>query len=152
MTESSGARKETWDVSLAGVRGTETLIRRGADYHSTVKLGPVKEEHGQIGDRRWHVNENGVASPTKADDTASFVMLRVLNDFADPKNDVRLLGEVADPAPAYVVQVKMPHQKHLEWLFLDKKTTLITRSEHAITGGGNIVTTYEDYRFDTRFG
>ena len=86
-----------WSLTFSGVTGTETLLRRSADYHSTIALGPFTEEFGEFAGRRWHVNENGVPSPSKGDDYTSFVMFRVMDDVADPKNDVTLLGEISAP-------------------------------------------------------
>lgn len=142
----SAASKDVWSMTVSGVSGTETLIRRGTDYHSTIVLGPLTQEFGQLAERRWEVNENGVPSPSKSDDYMSFMMFRVMDDVADPKNDVTLLGEVSSPSPAYVVQVKVSHHKHLQWLFFDKQTYLVTRTERAEDHGERLVTTYDDYR------
>lgn len=124
---------------------TETLVRQGRDYHSRFVLGPMTEEYVQRGDQRWYRDRNGIAFPSKEEDQLSFLMFRVLDEANDPKNDVTLLGEVALPSPAYVVQVKMPQNKHPEWLFFDKATNLITRTERQ-SGKHRFVTTYDDYR------
>ena len=143
----SGAtvRTEVWGFTTAGAQGTERLVRRGTDYHSRIQTGPFTEEYGQLGDVRWHMNENGAVSDSRREDVRSFEMFRVLEDASDPKNDVKLLGEVHDPQFAYVIEVKRPGFRHPEWIFFDEKTALITRTEEII-GKQRFVSTYDDYQ------
>ena len=137
-------RLEVWRFTKSGSSGTERLVRHGTDYHSTIQTGPFTEEYGQSGSSRWHVNENGAVSETTATEFYSFEMHRILEDASDPKNDVTLLGETETPAPSYVVEVKLPQFKHPEWVFFDKKTSLITRTER-IVADHRWVSTYDDY-------
>ena len=137
-------RTEVWQFTKAGASGSERLVRHGTDYHSVIQTGPFSEEYGQAGDARWHVDENGVVSDTTGSEFYSFEMFRVLEDASDPKNDVKLLGETQTPQPAYVVEVKIPEFKEPEWIFFDKTTALITRTER-IVEGSRLVSTYDDY-------
>jgi hypothetical protein len=137
-------RIEFWHFTKAGASGSERLVRHGTDYRSTIQTGPLTEEYGQAGTLRWHMNENGVVSDTTGTELYSFEMYRILDDASDPKNDVKLLGETQAPIPAYVVEVTIPAFKHPEWVFFDKKTSLIIRTER-IFGEHRFVSTYDDY-------
>jgi len=139
------ARRETWALNDAGFAGTETLVRRGLDYHARLSHGPFVEEYGQVDGKRWHLGLNGTVSSRLSEDYISFAMFRVLEDAADPKNDLKLLGEVSDPRAAYVVEVRIPLEKHPEWIFFDKTTGLVDRTEEVIDGD-RVVSTYDDYR------
>ncbi len=138
-------RRETWSLNDVGSLGTETLVRRGVDYHAKIQHGPLVEEYGQFDGKRWHLDLNGSVSPTQDVEGESFVMLRVLEDAGDPKNDVKLLGEVGDPKPAYVLEIQRSGFKRPEWVFYDKATGLVTRTEK-IVRGERLVSTYDDYR------
>lgn len=137
-------RTEVWQFTKSGASGTERLVRHGTDYHSVIQTGPFTEEYGQSSASRWHMNENGVISDTTGAEFYSFEMFRVLEDASDPKNDVKLLGQTQTPHAAYVVEVKLPEFKHPEWVFFDKTTSLITRTER-IFEDQRIVSTYDDY-------
>ncbi len=139
---------ETWTFSKAGLNGTETLVRKGLDYYSRITQGPLVDEYGQLLGHRWHRDANGVVSPVQSVDYTSFEMLLFtdsFNDAADPKNDVKILGEIEDPQPAYVLEVKLTGEKHPEWVYYDKKTGLIDRITRVIDGEHATVS-YDDYR------
>jgi hypothetical protein len=138
-------RVEEWQFTKAGQQGTEHLVRSGTDYHSVIKSGPFTEEYGQVNSARWHMDENGVVSDTTDVETNSFEMFRVLEDASDPKNDVNLLGETQLPQPAYVVEVREAGSKHPEWIFFDKQTSLIVRTEQVISRH-RFVSTYDGYQ------
>lgn len=139
---------ETWTFTKAGLGGTEALVRQGLDYYSRITSGPLVDEYGQFLGHRWHRDENGVTSAVTDADYTSFEMLLFedsFNDAADPKNDVKVLGESADPQPAYVLEVKRTGEKHAEWMYFDKQTGLIDRIVRIIDGKRATVT-YSDYR------
>lgn len=138
-------RRETWRLSDAGFAGTETLVRRGLDYHARLSHGPFVEEYGQVDGKRWHLGLNGTVSSRVAEDYVSFAMFRVLEDAADPKNDLKMLGEVREAKPAYVIEVRLPLEKHPEWIFFDEATGLVDRTE-GVVDDERIVSTYDDYR------
>ncbi|MBV8082507.1 MAG: retropepsin-like domain-containing protein [Candidatus Eremiobacteraeota bacterium] len=138
-------RTESWTFTKDGQQGAERIVRRGTDYHATITSGPFAEEYGQLGDARWYVNQNGAVTASDRTDISAFDMFRVLEDASDPKNDVKLLGTVASPSPAYVVEVTRPGFKHREWVFIDTKTSLITQTQRRI-GKFLIVSTYDGYQ------
>jgi len=138
------SRQESWQIDDDGLIGRETLTRHGLDYFAHIERGPFVEEYGQLEGRRWHRGPNGTVSPVQSVDYESFAMLRVLEDAADPKNDVKLLGEVAAPKAAYVIEVRFPGVTQPEWVFYDKSTGFIIRVETTIRGE-QFVSTYDDY-------
>ena len=141
-------REERWDFTKAGFAGTEVLSRSGHDYVSRIVRGPLTEEYGQLLGHRWHLDENGVVSAVQSDDWTSFDMLLVMrnvDDAEDPKSDVKLLGETADPKPAYVVQVNTTGARHPEWFYYDKQTGLVDRITR-IVDGERATLTFDDYR------
>jgi hypothetical protein len=136
---------ERWSFVDSGLSGTEDLERSGEDYRSTITAGPFVERFGQHGADRWHQNANGFTSVTTALDERSFYAVRVLEDAADPKNDVTVLGQTAGDHPAYVLAVKLPGRRHPEWVFYDKSTWQIVRIE-SVSGTHRLVETYDDFR------
>lgn len=136
---------EDWRFTDSGIGGTEHLERSGTNYHSILHEGPFVEEFGQQNGQRWHRDFNGFASPTTSIDDTSFIAERVLEDAADPKNDAKVLGVTQGAAPAYVVQVNIPGDRHPEWVFYDVRTSVIVRVER-IAGKRRIVSTYDDFR------
>ncbi len=141
----AAVRVEMWAFTSAGSQGTERLVRRGTDYHSVIVTGPFTEEYGQSGDARWYMNQNGAPSDSSGSEYTSFLMYRVLDAASDPKNDVKLLGEVSAPQPAYVIEVKRPDTKHPEWVFFDKQTALVIRTEQVVDKR-RLVSIYDDYQ------
>jgi len=141
-------RQETWAFTKAGLAGTETLVRSGMDYRSHIVTGPLAEDYGQLLGHAWRRFPGGVVTPVQSPDYTSFEMLlfmRSLDEAADPKNDVTVLGEVQSPKPAYVLQVKTTGAKHPDFVFYDKKTGLIDRFESVVDGKRTAIT-YDDYR------
>jgi hypothetical protein len=136
---------EHWRFIDSGLAGTEILERSGTNYHSTIEQGPFQEQYGQLDGKRWHQNYNGFTSPVTSVDDVSFTAVRVLEDAADPKNDVTVVGETAGDHPAYVLQVKGPGRKHPEWIFYDKATAQIVRVE-SVVGRRRAEQTYDDFR------
>jgi len=136
---------EDWSFTRAGQGGTEHLERSGTDYDSQITLGPFSDSYGQFNGVRWHRDDNGFTSNTYANDDESFFPLRVLDDLADPKNDLTLKGETAGASPAYVIELKRPLYRHPEWVFVDKDSDLITRVEW-VYRKRRIVNVYDDYR------
>lgn len=136
--------RETWSFTDTGLQGTEQLDRSGTDYHSVIRTAANTEEFGQSGDKRWHRGPNGFVTTTSGRDERSFFALRVDEDAADPKNDVSVAGESADPA-AYVVKIKVTGARHPEWAFYDKATGNLVRFEYA-SGRGRVATTFDDFK------
>jgi Aspartyl protease len=136
---------EDWSFTDTGQSGTEHLERSKTDYDSQITFGSLAESYGQFNGVRWHHDYNGFTSTTYANDDESFFPLRVLDDLADPKNDVTLKGETTGASPAYVIEIKRPLYHHPEWVFVDKSSDLITRVEW-VSGKRRIVNVYDDYR------
>lgn len=142
-------RQESWAFSKEGLAGTETLVRSGSDYRSRIAAGPLVDEYGQFLGHGWHRDQNGVVSPVASPDYTSFEMMLFMRNFdeaADPKNDVTVLGEVQDPKPAYVLQIKVTGYKHPDFAFYDKETGLIDRFVSIDEDGSRTTLTYGDYR------
>ncbi|GAC1654189.1 MAG: hypothetical protein NVS9B12_04650 [Vulcanimicrobiaceae bacterium] len=135
---------EQWKYTEAGTSGTETLFRAGTDYHSSISYGPFSEQYGQRAGKRWHQDANGLTTDAQGSEERSFYTARVLEDAADPKNDAKVLGQVAAPSAAYVVEVKVSGSKHPEWIFYDKASFLITRVE-GIVNNRRLISTYDTF-------
>jgi len=145
------ARRESWHFTEAGLRGTETLTRQEYNFHSKIAAGPIVDEYGQFQGQRWHKDPNGFVTPVQGIDATSFEMLVFMRNFGDtedPKNDVKVIGESADPQPSYVVQITRPDYKHPEWVFYDKKTGLVDQIVDVVSDT-RLTATYSDYR-DTK--
>lgn len=139
---------EQWSFNRSGLVGTESLVRSGSDYYSKIAAGPLVEEFGQLAGHSWHRDFNGVVSPVSSPQLTSFEMLifmDALNDASDPKYDVKVAGEVADPQPDTVLSLKRPQDKHLEYLYYNKRTSLIDKVSF-VSGGDRYTVSYGDYR------
>lgn len=140
---------EEGTIGAYGLTGRYRKVYAGLhaddDSRQGVSLGPFTESFGRYQGQRWRHNENGITTvlqdTVRADENDA---LGFLGDTDNPKNDVTLLGEIAAPAPAYVVQVK---RKNLEpfWSFYNVKTGLLERVEVGYKDH-RVVYTYDDYR------
>jgi len=134
---------EDWRLFQDGTVGEYRVYRLGKDVRAITTLGPTSYEKGLLHGIRWEQNRNGITfayggvheQHTAASDHA----------FLDPsdEHDVRLIGD-APAFGAYVVEVNPPTGEH-EWLFIDKRTGLVTRSE-AIERRTRVTTNYDDFR------
>lgn len=146
VTAGSGrATVEKWTFTDSGLAGSERLERSGTNYHSRIAAGPFVDEYGQYQETRWHQDANGFTSQTSQIDSRSFYAIRVLEDAADPKNDVTILGQTAGAAPAWVLQIKRPGYRHPEWIFYDRANAQVVRVEY-VSGRHRVVETYDDFR------
>ncbi|HEY2474712.1 MAG TPA: hypothetical protein VGI19_07895 [Candidatus Cybelea sp.] len=136
---------EHWTFTDSGMSGTEDLQRDGTDYHSRISYGPFVDDYGQKGERRWHQDANGFTCPTSEIDERSFYATRVTEDAADPKNDAAVIGKTLGAHPAYVVKVKRPGKKHLEFVFYDADSAQVVRVE-APTDERRLIQTFDDFR------
>lgn len=128
-TEPKGASIEDWTFEDNAAKGRERDVHSGTDYRETTTVGPVSYQYGRYQGQGWRQNENGLVvllADVHKRDALSSAALR------DPGNttDVRVLGEVTQPEPAYVVEVA-PQGGRKKWLFLSKSTGLLTRTELA---------------------
>lgn len=139
---------EVWSYDKAGLQGTETLVRSGNDYYARMAAGPLVQEYGQFIGRGWHRDENGIVSPVTTHDITSFEMLLFtseLNDAADPKNDVTILGQTGDAAPEYVLSIKRTGFKHPEFAYYNVKTGLVDKVSF-VSDDDRVTISYGDYR------
>jgi len=144
----ANTRVEHWTYTDAGLKGSETLVRSGQDYYARVLEGAYVEEFGRFIGKGWHRDRNGVVSEMSSIDYGSLAMLvfvQGLHDAQDPKNDAKVLGQVAAPCVCYVVSVKYPGDRHPEYVYYDKSSGLVDRTEHVIDDT-KITTDYADYR------
>jgi hypothetical protein len=136
---------ERWSFTDSGLAGTEVLQRSGSNYRSTLAAGPFVDRYGQIQDIRWHQDDNGFTSVTTQIDARSFYAVRVLEDAADPKNDVTVAGQTTGERPAWVLRIKRSGYRHPEWVFYDEANGQVVRVEYVGSKRRN-VETYDDFR------
>jgi hypothetical protein len=133
LTHRSTTNIETGTLQAYGLSGTfrnvYTGLHSSSDYHKSFALPPLSFQEGQYKGQRWRRNENGITTDLHPDYSSRGSDVKLLAaDALNPKNDVKLLGEVTDPFTAYVVQVKRKYEAPY-WLFYDKATSLLTRAE-----------------------
>jgi hypothetical protein len=149
MAHKSITDVETGTITAYGLTGRYRDVYAGLhsadDFRRTLTVGPFTVERGRYQGQRWRRDENGVTNivqdTVRADenDARGFIA-----DTENPKNNVKLLGEVTLPVDAYVVQVSVKNQAPF-WSFFDKKTGLLDRVEIGYSDGREIFT-YDDYR------
>jgi len=132
---------ERWAIKTEGLEGTESYVERDRDSRVDRTLGPLHTAYGMLAGRDWHQNENGEVVVERG--------LHVIDDvsahaLATLSKDVTLLGTVAKPVSAYVVKVA-PKGGRLEYLYYDRSTYMIVRTERA-RNGRRIVTALDDFR------
>jgi predicted aspartyl protease len=128
-SEPDGASVEDWTLEEHGMTGSQHNIFAGEDYREITTLGPVSYQSGRYKGQGWHQNENGLTVLLSGVHQRNAVSAAALREAANNAN-VRLLGEVAQPQPAYVVEVAPPGGRK-KWLFLSKATGLLIRTELA---------------------
>ncbi|HTW85230.1 MAG TPA: aspartyl protease family protein [Candidatus Sulfotelmatobacter sp.] len=134
---------EDWRLFQDGTVGEYRVYQLGKDVRAITTLGPVSYQKGVLHGIHWQQDRNGITFVDAGlHDQRLAASERAFRDPGDDR-DVRLVGE--SPATgAYVVEVDPPAGIH-EWLFIDKRTGLLTRSE-AVERHARITTTYDDYR------
>jgi len=138
-----GAMMESWRFDAGGTRGTERDVYAGDDYRISTQTGPFTYARGRRNGRFWRQNANGltiVLSGAQPDESANGLWRSARRT----RDSARLLGEVASPAPSFVVQLS-PKGGHREWLFIDKATARITRAEIAYPNR-RVIVRADDFR------
>jgi hypothetical protein len=136
---------ESDDVAAYGLTGVTRIIAVGDDYRESDTLGPVTTSFGRFHGQRWRLNENGILINQIGVHKRDQVDTQALRVAATASTkDVTLAGEVDTPAPAYVLKVNPPDGR-LEWLLIDKKTSLLD-SEIDAYPERRMTITYDDYR------
>ncbi len=136
---------EVDSVSAYGLTGTDRTVTAGADYRDMFTLGPVTTQSGVYHGQQWRINENGIViyeiGVHKKDQIDAQTLRAAMRA---PTAGVTLAGEVEQPVAAYVLEVNPPDGR-LEWLFIDKKTSLLDREDDAYPEK-RLTLTYDDYR------
>ena len=138
--------READTLSAYGESGTYTEIDSGDDYIETTQIGPTSTSSGRVHGQRWARNENGytrLMSGTHEEDERSD---QALEDALHGKSSgsVRVLGQVATPIAATVVEVNPQAGRH-EWLFFETSTGRLVRREESRLGHRR-VWTFDDFR------
>jgi len=138
--------RETDTIAAFGETGTYSEIDSGDDYIETTQLGPSRTSGGSYHGQRWRQNDNGytrlVSGIHEEEEHSSDALARSIR--GENLASVKLLGEVASPVHAYIVEVN-PEQGRHEWLFIDVATGRLVRTEESRVGH-RVVWTYDDFR------
>ena len=128
-----------------GISGTYKEISMAGDYVQTQTLGPFTTTSGFVDGQFWSQDENGLVTRVEGVHQRGSVDARALATAMTQNVDgVKLLGEVASPVAAYVVEVNPPNGRK-EWIFFDKSSGLVDRTERIFPTRRAIVT-YADYK------
>jgi hypothetical protein len=137
-------RIERWTLSDYGLDGTREMLSSDDGFREDISLGPFTTAAGRLHGVRWSQNENGLVRRESGAHRRDEVSRAALAAASSGSHYVRVIGEVATPKPAFVVEVDPPGGRH-EYLFFDKDTLLMTRME-AASVDRRVVTTYDDFR------
>lgn len=129
-SRSAGVLIEDWEFTEYGLSGSEHDVYSGEDYRESTKIGPFTYQHGRRAGQAWRQNENGLTILLSGVHKRDAVSAAAIVEAGDRSNDVKLLGEVVQPRPAYVIEVSPPGGRR-EWIFIDTSTSLPTRLEMA---------------------
>lgn len=128
-----------------GLSGTSHDVSYKGDYISTTTTGSFVTSEGTVDGRSWSEDVNGQVVDIKGVHERGEVDARALDDaLIHPGENVQLLGEVASPISAYVVEVNPPSGRP-QWIFFDKSTGLIDRTE-TVMPTSRIVESFADYK------
>ena len=132
-------------ISTNGLTGTYHAVSYRGTYRTTTTLGPFTTSDGYDGQTTWSEDENGQVVQVQGVHQRGAADARALGDaLSHPGNGVKLLGEVTSPVAAYVVEVNPPDGRK-EWVFFDKTTGLIDRTERVFPDA-RVVNTYADFK------
>jgi hypothetical protein len=132
-------------IAAGGLTGTYHEVVAGGDFVETRTLGPFSTAFGSVGGQRWNSDENGQVVRQAASQQRGSAGVRAVDAaVASPQDDAKLLGEVAGSPTAYIVEVDPPDGQR-EWIFYDKTTYLVDRTE-TIEPSARVVETFADYR------
>jgi hypothetical protein len=135
---------ERGSVEQDSLSGSYTEVHAGKNYRATITTGPFVHAFGLYRGQLWRQDDNGVVVLMNGVHRRDEIDEEALHgDVSDPKNGVRLLGEVNSPFAAYVVEVNPPGGR-LQWLFYDKTSGLLKRVERMYPDR-RTTTTYEDF-------
>ncbi|MBV8170591.1 MAG: aspartyl protease family protein [Candidatus Eremiobacteraeota bacterium] len=139
------SRIETWSHNSYGRDSTSTTMWSGSDYKTIDHFGPFQELEGRVAGVRWRQNINGIVvimgGVHQEDDIAEQAMK--LARSGSPPASVTLLGEVASPVAAYVIQITTGPDT-ATWMFIDKSSGRDVREE-SVWDAVRTTTTYSDF-------
>lgn len=137
-------RVEQGHVRAWGLKGTFRDVASGQDYRWRTDLGMISWEAGRSAGQLWRRNENGLVI-TLRDEARAEADTRSVGDYGRyAPSQMRLLGEVAGPPAAYVVETTTEYASP-KWLFFDKRTGLLVRVEVPHNTSRDTYT-YDDFR------
>src|SRR5215469_7667409 len=143
MALGQNATMETWQVTESGLSGTLVRYVSGDNYREDLTLGPLHSAQGRFRGVEWEQDEDGITVTTTGIHRRDSLDTVALEHASSANSGVSLVG--LDRAEnAYVVKVS-PNGGRVEYLFFDKDTHLIVRTEKAIEDQ-RVVTTYDDFR------
>jgi len=130
---------------MDGLSGTYHSLSYRDSYINTTTIGPFVTRDGVFNGDVWTQDENGQVAHIQGVHERGFIDAWALGTaIGSDQNDVKLLGEVTKPIAAYIVEVNPPDGRR-EWLFFDKSTNLIDRTETPMPTG-RLVETYADFQ------
>jgi predicted aspartyl protease len=136
---------EVDEIAAYGLTGSDRTVTAGDNFRDTFTLGPVTTQSGIYHGQRWRVNENGIVVYEIGVHKKNEIDAQALRSATNaPTAGVTLAGEVQQPLDAYVLKVNPPSGR-LEWLYIDKKTSLLDREDDAYPDK-RLTITYDDYR------
>ncbi|MDQ6780377.1 MAG: aspartyl protease family protein [Candidatus Eremiobacteraeota bacterium] len=136
---------EEGDIVEYGIKGTYRAVWSKHDgWRESVQLGVLSYQSGKVNGQHWRQNENGQVIALHDVHPENAISEDAISKAAPTTaGGVRLMGEVAFPFPAYVVEINPKGGRH-EWRFYDKQNYLLERTE-AIYPTRRAVTTYSDF-------
>jgi hypothetical protein len=136
---------EVDSVDAYGLTGTDRTVTAGDNTRDTFTLGPTTTESGRYNSQSWRLDENGVVVFESGVHQKNEIDAQALHNAAEASSaGVTLAGEVDQPVSAYILKLNPPNGR-LEWLYIDKKTSLLDREDDAYPDR-RLTSTYDDYR------
>jgi hypothetical protein len=130
-------------VAAWGLKGNFRVTTSGEDFRSMVDLGALSWQRGRVNGQLWRRNENGLVVQLHDKNPGEELRALIGQYKNQPISDFRLLGETSGPSAAYVVEAH-PQGGLFVYLFLDKKSYLLTRAEVPLSDGRDTYT-YSDF-------
>jgi predicted aspartyl protease len=123
---------EQWEVASGGLTGIQTVVRRGRDFSSIVRLGPFTLARGHFGPHDWHQDENGITVVDRGPSAGDRVLSRTVE-------------RVTEPVAAYAV-IETLANGHIHRAYYDPRTFVLLRKERWAAGHFSY-TAWDDFRF-----
>jgi hypothetical protein len=136
---------EEGTFATSGLAGRYREVRLGSDFVETTTVGPFTSSFGERDGQGWWQDDNGLVVRPQGVHQRGKVDAQALDAaLTKPDSGVHLLGEVHDPIQAYVVEVNPPDGRRM-WVFFDKATALIDRTE-SLFPTRRVISTYTDFK------